>query len=83
MNENEIDPGEVVYASCHEVGCMYRNSGEPACRDLCEGAIRARRVYGLRIPARPRNSAGVATMARLMQRTRDERDFGGAVDEDA
>lgn len=38
---------------------------------------------GLLNPPRPRNSAGVATMARLMQRTRDERDFGGAVDDDA
>jgi hypothetical protein len=38
---------------------------------------------GQRNRARPRNSAGVATMARLMQRTRDERDFGGAVDDDA
>jgi hypothetical protein len=37
---------------------------------------------GQRNRVRPRNSAGVAAMARLMQRTRDERDFGGAVDED-
>jgi hypothetical protein len=36
-----------------------------------------------RAAVRPRNTAGVATMARLMQRTRDERDFGGAVDDDA
>jgi hypothetical protein len=82
MREGEVMM-DMMMDACMRLGCQeFAETGGHKCGSVCLKMACRLMEEKAAFPARTRNTAGVATMARLMQRTRDERDFGGAVDDD-